>query len=205
MLEAFTLLGALAASTASIELGTMVANVNNRTPALLADAAATVDAISSRRFHLGIGAGGSPSSHWSDEMHAVGQPVQPTLAARHAVLERALDVIDRLWSPQRPPELATFPLPRRRPQVLFGVTGPTLARLAGQRADGINVEWDDPRRDVLLDAAVAASRGRSDFVLTTWTWWDDALLDPEDRRRQDMEARGIRRLILLPRARDVRG
>ena len=35
----------------------MVANVNNRTPAVLALAAASVDAISDRRFHLGIGAG----------------------------------------------------------------------------------------------------------------------------------------------------
>ena len=84
MLEAFTLLGALAASTTTIELGTMVANVHHRTPALLAVAVATLEAIAERQVHLGLGAGAAPDSRWSAEMRAIGQPVAATVAERHA-------------------------------------------------------------------------------------------------------------------------
>ena len=111
MHEAFALLGAVATATSSIELGMLVANVNNRSPATLAVSAATVQAIAGRPFHLGIGAGGPPDSPWSAEMRAVGQRVEPTLAGRHRLVEEALDTIDLLWAADRPPETATFPLP----------------------------------------------------------------------------------------------
>src|SRR5690606_23959684 len=48
-LEMFTLLGALAASTERIALGSMVANVYNRQPGVLAVGAASVEAIGGRR------------------------------------------------------------------------------------------------------------------------------------------------------------
>lgn len=198
MMEAFTLLGALAATTERIELGTMVANVHNRTPALLAVAGATLAAIGERQVHLGIGAGGSPTSRFSAEMHAIGQRVEPTLAARHARLVEALDVLERMYGTPRPAELATFPHPRPRPTVIIGVGGPTLAALAGRRADGINVRWDDPRRDLLLDTALRArGEGRGDFVLTAWTTWAPHLLDPEHPERVTMAARGLHRLVLV--------
>ena len=144
MFEAFTLLGALAASTSTIELGTMVANVNNRTPAVLALAAASVDAIAGRSFHLGIGSGAAPATRWAIEMNAVGQPITPRAADRHAALVHVLDTLERLWSPTRGSELTTFPLPRRRPAVIVGVGGTELAAIAGRRASGVNVPWDHP-------------------------------------------------------------
>jgi alkanesulfonate monooxygenase SsuD/methylene tetrahydromethanopterin reductase-like flavin-dependent oxidoreductase (luciferase family) len=198
MLEAFTLLGAVAATTERIELGTMVANVHNRTPALLAVAAATLAAIGARRVHLGVGAGGSPSSRFSEEMHAIGQHVEPTLAGRHARLVEALDVLERMFATPRDDGLATFPQPQPRPTVLVGVSGPTLAALAGRRADGINVPWAHPRRDELLDVALAA-RGerRDDFVVTAWTTWSPELLDPTHPEREAMAARGLHRLVLV--------
>ena len=67
MLEAFTLLGALAASTSTIGLGTLVANAANRHPALLALAASSVQRISGGRLTLGIGAGTGPGTRWSRE------------------------------------------------------------------------------------------------------------------------------------------
>ncbi|HEX6659625.1 MAG TPA: LLM class flavin-dependent oxidoreductase, partial [Ilumatobacter sp.] len=197
MFEAFTLLGALAASTATIELGTLVANVNNRTPAVLALAAASVDAIAERRFHLGIGAGAAPGTRWATEMYAVDQAIVPTAAARHAALEQVLDTLERLWSPTRDPELATFPLPRRRPAIIVGVGGTELAAIAGRKASGVNVPWHHPRRDELLAAAEAAAHGRRDFLLTAWTIWDDGLLDPDHPERRAAAARGIERLVLL--------
>ncbi|MBV9577884.1 MAG: LLM class flavin-dependent oxidoreductase [Chloroflexi bacterium] len=58
LLEAWTTLAGLAASTSRIRLGTMVSNVATRHPALLAKMAATVDAISGGRVAIGVGAGG---------------------------------------------------------------------------------------------------------------------------------------------------
>lgn len=197
MFEAFTLLGALAATTSRIELGTLVANVANRQPAVLAVAAASLDAIGARRVLLGVGAGTSPHSAWAAEMHAVGQEIEPTLAGRHARVERTLDLLDAVWAPDRPDELATFPRCSRPPLVLVGLNSVPLAQLAGRRSDGINVAWDHPDRDTLLDAAVEARGSRNGFCLTTWTPWDDGLLDPDHPQRQTMERRGIDRLVLV--------
>ena len=182
MLETFTLLGALAVATSRIELGTMVVNVHNRTPATLAVAAASVEAIAERTVHLGLGAGSSPGSRWSAEMRAIGQPVIDTVAGRHARLAEVLDVIGRMYAPDRPAVLDTFPRPRRPIPVVIGATGPALAAFAGRRADGVNIGWDHPRRDELFAAAVDARGGRDGFELSTWLTWSADLLDPDHRR-----------------------
>lgn len=200
MLEPFTLLGALAAVTSTIELGTLVANINNRTPALLGVASSSVAAISGRRFHLGLGAGTSPAGRWSAEMLAIGQPIVASLTGRHARLVETLDVLEQMWDPQRPAALATFPRPEPRPTVLLGVNSRQLADLAGRRADGVNVDWHGPRRDELLDVAVAARGGRPGFLLTAWARWDPELLDPDGDARRAMATRGIERLILVAHA-----
>ena len=57
VLDAWTTLGALAACTDRVRLGTLVSNVSLRHPAMLAKQAATVDRISSGRLDLGVGAG----------------------------------------------------------------------------------------------------------------------------------------------------
>jgi len=59
--DAIALLGALAASTSRIRLGTMVASVTLRDPVMLALAARSLDGCSAGRFELGLGAGGRPS------------------------------------------------------------------------------------------------------------------------------------------------
>jgi len=56
--DAVSILGALAASTQRIQLGTGIVNVFSRTPALLAQTAATLDLISNGRFILGLGTSG---------------------------------------------------------------------------------------------------------------------------------------------------
>jgi len=56
--DAVSILGALAARTERIRLGTGIVNVFSRTPALLAQTAATLDLISGGRFILGLGTSG---------------------------------------------------------------------------------------------------------------------------------------------------
>jgi alkanesulfonate monooxygenase SsuD/methylene tetrahydromethanopterin reductase-like flavin-dependent oxidoreductase (luciferase family) len=56
-LDTWTFLSAVAARTNRIHIGTNVANVPLRTPAMLAKMAASLDVISGGRVELGIGAG----------------------------------------------------------------------------------------------------------------------------------------------------
>src|SRR5438876_4089406 len=56
--DAVSILGALAARTERIRLGTGIVNVFSRTPALLGQTAATLDLISGGRFILGLGTSG---------------------------------------------------------------------------------------------------------------------------------------------------
>jgi F420-dependent oxidoreductase-like protein len=56
--DAFTVLTAIACDTERIQLGTGIANVFARTPAMLGQTAASLDAISGGRFKLGLGTSG---------------------------------------------------------------------------------------------------------------------------------------------------
>jgi alkanesulfonate monooxygenase SsuD/methylene tetrahydromethanopterin reductase-like flavin-dependent oxidoreductase (luciferase family) len=196
MLECFTCLGALATATTTIGLGTLVANVWNREPGVLAVAAASVCEIADRPLLLGLGAGTSPTSKYAAEQHAVGATVAATLAQRHSRVGVALDLIDTMFDPDRPAEFATFPLPHHRPTTLLGVNSVRLATLAGERTGGINVWWGHPRRDEFLAAADAARAPGSTFLRTAYEWWDDDLLDAQHPVRLEMARVGIDRLIL---------
>src|SRR5262245_56478718 len=56
MLEAYTVLGGLAARTSRVRLGTLVTGVTYRNPAMLVKEVTTLDVISGGRGMLGIGA-----------------------------------------------------------------------------------------------------------------------------------------------------
>lgn len=204
MIEAFTLLGALAATTQRVALGTLVLNVFHRQPAIVAVAAASVVALSGGRpFLLGLGAGASPTSPWSAELRAVGQPIEPTLAGRHARVAETIETCRRVWADDRPAALATMPLPRPTPELHVGVSGVSLAQLAGRVADGINVAWEHPRRREILAAARAAradsARRDERLVVTTYSPYDEALRYPDHPDRVAMAEAGIDRLILIVR------
>lgn len=198
MLECFTVLGALAEATSTIELGTLVVNVWNRGIGTIVSAAASVAIVSDRPFHFGIGAGTSPRSPWAAEQLAVGAPLADSLEERHDRVEAVIDLAGREWRSDREPDLATFPLPRHVPSIVVGVNSLRLARIAGRRADGVNVPWHHPRRDEFLDAAsaAAAEAGRT-VERTVWAWYDPALRDPEHPERLRMETAGIGRAVLV--------
>ncbi|HEY4633415.1 MAG TPA: LLM class flavin-dependent oxidoreductase, partial [Candidatus Limnocylindrales bacterium] len=92
VLEQWTTLAATAAVTRRIRVGTFVANVMNRHPALVARMAATVQAVSGGRFVLGIGIGGHPAEH-----DAYGMPF-PAVEERAARLAEAVAVVRALWT-----------------------------------------------------------------------------------------------------------
>lgn len=202
MPECFTTLGALASVTSRIRLGPLVANVANRMPVITANAAATLQKISGGRCVLGLGAGSAPNTKWSAERRAVGveQPVK--MADRHKVLLETLDVIDELWAPQRREELRTFIAPSPRPPILLGVNSTTLARIAAQRTDGVNVCASTDYAQQVIAAAVEErklSRATEPFMVTVWEHFDESLLRevPLDERVARWRSWGVNRVILL--------
>ena len=87
---ALPLLAGVAASTTTIRIGTLVTSPNFRHPALLAKDAMTLDHISSGRFDLGVGAGGT-----GFDAHVLGEP-PPSVAERAARFEGFTDALDVL-------------------------------------------------------------------------------------------------------------
>jgi alkanesulfonate monooxygenase SsuD/methylene tetrahydromethanopterin reductase-like flavin-dependent oxidoreductase (luciferase family) len=225
MLECFTLLGALAASTSRIGLGSLVVNVANRNPGVMAVAAASVQAIAGGRFTLGLGAGAGPGGRYSAEQAALGLHIPDRLSDRHARLEQALDRLDELWSPDRDARWAGFPRPDPRIPVVLGVNSLRLAELAGRRTQGINVRADHRELPALLSAAAAARAGRdssdtsdrrdtsdsgdrrgeagrpgpgsSGWTTSVWAPWDEGLLDADHPERRRLAALGVDRLVLV--------
>ena len=201
MLECFTLLGALAASTDHIGLGSLVVNVNNRPPGMTATAAASVQAVSGGRFTLGLGAGAAPSSRWSEEHRTLGIELGATLAERHRRLNVMLDEIDRLWGHDRSAEVATFARPDPRPPIVLGVNSPALAAVAGRRCDGINVRGDHAALEQILRAAtqarIDAGRTGLEWQSSVWAMWDPRLLDPAHPDVQRWASLGATRLVMV--------
>ena len=201
MPECFTLLGALAAITSTINIGPLVANVGNRHPGVLANAAATVQNISGGRLVLGLGAGASPTSTFAAEQLALGITLPTTMIERHAKLEHTLDVLDEIWSPTRDEKFATFEVPCKLPPRILGVNSTALAKIAGMRTDGINIRASHPQRAEILRVAqdAAMTTGKTDFVVSVWDWFDEALLDPTSAVCKELASEGVNKIVLLMR------
>src|SRR5205823_8462551 len=96
MLEAYTLLAALAARTERVSLGTMVTGVTYRNPALLAKMVTTIDVISKGRAILGIGAA------WNEDEHNGYGTEFPPIAQRMDRLDEALTIAKLMFKEERP-------------------------------------------------------------------------------------------------------
>ena len=178
VMECFTLLGALAAATTTIGVGSLVANVANRHPAVLAAAAATVQRISGGRLRLGLGAGAAPDAPWAREHRERNIPLFPKLSHRHSAVVRQIEVLRAL------PSSATAPMP-----ILVGVNSIALATIAGTHADGVNVRLSSPRAAEQISAARAAAGARP-FEASGWAHASD------DAAREKARELSLDRLIL---------
>jgi len=96
MLEAYTTLGALAARTSRVLLGTLVTGVTYRNPALLVKQVTTLDTISRGRAILGIGAA------WNEEEHRGYGFEFPPIRERMDRLEEALAIARLMFTGDGP-------------------------------------------------------------------------------------------------------
>ena len=96
MLDAYTLLGALAARTERVRLGAMVTGVTYRNPAHLAKIVTTLDIISGGRAILGIGAA------WYDVEHEGSASTSHRPGERLDRLEEALQICRAMFRGEDP-------------------------------------------------------------------------------------------------------
>jgi len=142
--EAFSVLGAVSQREPGIGLGTGVLPLQVRSPALLAMAAASLQALApDRDVLLGVGVS---SPVVAGDWHGVGYPDRPLAQMREflAVLRQCLsgEPITFCGDFYR---LRKFRLgvglPGRRPKIIIGALGERMLQLAGELADGVLLNY----------------------------------------------------------------
>ena len=144
MLEAYTLLGALAARTSRVRLSTMVTGVTYRNPATLVKQVTTLDVVSHGRALLGIGAA------WNEAEHLGYGYEFPPIGERMNRLEEALEIARLMFTEERPSFEGRYyridralnrprPLQEGGPPILVGGSGERRTlRLAARYANYTN-------------------------------------------------------------------
>jgi F420-dependent oxidoreductase-like protein len=177
MLEAYTALGALAAGTSRIRLGTLVTGVTYRNPALLAKMVTTLDVISKGRAVMGIGAA------WNESEHLGYGFAFPSVRERMARLDEALTIIKRMFREERPSFPGRYyridhalnsprPIQRGGPKILIGGGGEKRTlRLLARHGDighwfGGNLEDLARKKRVFERHCEAEGRDPSTVLLT---------------------------------------
>jgi F420-dependent oxidoreductase-like protein len=198
--EAWTLLAALAATTSTLRLGTLVTCNSYRHPSLLAKMAAGIDAMSGGRVDFGIGAG------WKDiEYRAYGYEF-PGIGTRQRQMVEAIELTRLLWTEPyadydgdhyRLERAVCAPKPTQSPMpVWIGGHGDNLLRIVAEHGDGWNMVFgrslgELADRHAVLDRHCAdlgrdpASVERSVFLFTAVTDGQaetDALLQDQQAR-----------------------
>jgi F420-dependent oxidoreductase-like protein len=177
MMEAYTTLGAVAASTSRVKLGTLVTGVTYRNPAILAKQVTTLDVISHGRAILGIGAA------WNEDEHK-GYGVEfPPIGQRMDRLDEALTIAKLMFTKDRPSFEGKYykidrvlnvprPLQPGGPKILIGGTGERRTlRLLAQHGDighwfGGTLEELNRKKQIFLEHCDAVKRDPAEVQLT---------------------------------------
>jgi alkanesulfonate monooxygenase SsuD/methylene tetrahydromethanopterin reductase-like flavin-dependent oxidoreductase (luciferase family) len=173
--DAWTLLGALAARTSRLRLGTLVSPVTFRHPSVLAKAAATVDHVSGGRVEVGMGAG------WNVPEHEAYDFPFPETSERVRMLAEQVEHVDRVLRDE--PLVVQQPRP---PLIIGGAARSGTTTPAARFADEYNTTGvvDPPeagRRRKRLDEA-CEKEGRDPAALR-FSLMTAFLLDRDHARR----------------------
>jgi F420-dependent oxidoreductase-like protein len=200
MLEAYTLLGGIAARTSRISLGTMVTGVTYRNPAFLAKVVTTLDVVSAGRAILGIGAA------WNeDESRAYGYD-WPPVSERFERLEDTLQICRAMFTQEQSTFRGTHhhvdgaynvpqPVQEGGPKILIGGGGEKKTlRLVARYADMWNgfgtPEEIRHKLDVIAEHCRDIGRDPSEIVTTrlgTLALSDSA--EAAERQREEFQQR----------------
>jgi G6PDH family F420-dependent oxidoreductase len=136
----WSVIGAIAQATERLRLGTGVTCPTVRIhPAVIAQAAATSQAMMEGRFFLGVGAGENLNEHILGDYW-------PSPDERQEMLEEAIDVIRLLWQGDyqthrgkhyRVENARLYTLPDELPAIAVAAGGPEAAKLAAEKGDAL--------------------------------------------------------------------
>ena len=170
---AWSVMGAIAASTTTFGLGTGVTCPTMRYhPAIVAQAAATMATLLPGRFFLGLGTGEQLNEH------IVGRR-WPPYEIRAAMLEEAIGIIRALWTGEpvdhhgehfTVEQARLYSLPDQPPPIIVAAAGPEAARLAARVGDGlINPSGDAEVADAYREAGGNGPR----YLQISVCWHED--------------------------------
>lgn len=140
--DTWTMLTAVAMKTSRVRIGTNVANLPLRPPAMLAKQTATLSILADREIALGLGAG----AYWKGVRAYGGEERTPKQA--YESFNEAVQIIRGFWD--NPNKGFSFdgdyytikgaipgPAPAHKPHLWTGAMGPKMLKLTGARADGL--------------------------------------------------------------------
>jgi F420-dependent oxidoreductase-like protein len=193
MMEAYTLLGALAALTRRVQLGTLVTGVTYRNPAILAKIVTTLDVISRGRAVLGIGGA------WYDVEHRALGIDYPSDRVRLDMLEEAVQVCRAMFTGDdvsfsgthyRLDHARNLPRPVQAggPKIMIGGGGEKRTlRLVARYADMCNVTGDVTtlarKIDVLHRHCAEVGRDPAEVIVT---WMTPLILTTSSQNTAEM-------------------
>jgi F420-dependent oxidoreductase-like protein len=193
MLEAYTLLGALAALTKRVQLGTLVTGVTYRNPGILAKMVTTLDVISQGRAILGIGGA------WYDVEHQALGVHYPADRVRLDMLEEAVQVCRAMFTGDdvsftgkhfQLDHARNLPRPVQAggPKIMIGGGGEKRTlRLVAQYADKCNVTGDAAtlarKVDVLRRHCADVGRDPAEVAVT---WMTPLILTTSDQNTAEV-------------------
>jgi probable F420-dependent oxidoreductase len=189
-----------AATTERIGLGTSVLVVPQHNPLELANALASLDALSGGRVTVGAGVG------WSEaEFVALGQ----SFTDRGRRMDEMLDVLRACWGPDPVDFLGDFvhldaikvqPKPVHRIPIWVGGRSEPAYRRAVQRGDGFHAIGLDPAGAKRVVERVRRDRPEESFTISLRTGWDPQGMDPDviRRERDEFDAAGIQHVVSAP-------
>lgn len=163
--ESLTVLTAYALSTSKIRVGTGVVPIYTRTPATMAQTAATIDDLSGGRLTLGLGVSHRPIvESWHGQ--SIERPVKEMreyVAIVRAILRGEDPPAGQKWRSSF--HLAGL-LPRPQLPIYLAALSPAMLRLAGEVADGVMLWLCNPTyiREVAIPE-VSAGRERAGKAL----------------------------------------
>ena len=176
LLEAVTMMSALAARTERVRIGTLVLCNSFRNPALLAKSLTTIDHISNGRLEVGLGAG------WMEQEYRANGYEFPSVGTRLRQLDEGLQILKAMFTENRANFKGRYytvtdapnnpkPVQKPHPPIMIGGAGEkVLLRLVAKYAD----RWNCPAgyRDfkktlgVLHEHCRAVSRDPKDITVS---------------------------------------
>jgi G6PDH family F420-dependent oxidoreductase len=196
---AWSVLGGVAATTETIELGTLVTCPFLRYhPAVIAQAAATIQEMSDGRFTLGLGSGERLNEH------VVGRGWPPA-DIRHEMLRESIEAIKELWKGEYVTYRGThitvedariYSMPGQAPDILIASGGEQSAALAAEHGDGIVAV--EPDKDLIENFESQAGKHKRSLGQVPVSWDKDESVARENAMRFKFGVAGWKVMSELP-------